>query len=240
MKAIAASRKVRAAKKQMTKARPVPTRAPGGYLRSFNLLPDDATFCKVSQLVRTFLEHSKKPGTSVAARLSVDLSPIQAALEPYLRQITEHACSLQDKDNKKLFPLKDFVTKSYAVIAALPKKTYSKYWYTVPVHRDWYGLDLSGFYTFFLFINDVTPDNGAIKVWKGSTKVKLDQRNPKKSLCHLGEPELLTGEKGCVWMFDGRLLHQSMPNMTDMMRLNVVWTVATKKIAPLIEDLHFK
>jgi len=124
---------------------------------------------------------------------------------------------------------KDPVAFSPILVVAPPKSSRSTGWTNTPIHRDYEEIGQSGVYSFHLFIDDVTEDNGAIRLWLGTTKLPLDPHSRNKSVSRMGVPEVLTGKKGCVWMCDSRLVHQSMPNKTGSARLSLNFLVASKK-----------
>jgi len=240
-KAIIAAKKARARKKRRKSA---PKEAQDdGYLEEFDvsMLPQFEDTCKLVETYTSTMVDSSllKHG----ARNVVDLSPIEDDLRPLLLRITSHITSVSRAlDNKRALPVRAPVAFDFQVSAAPPKSSRSNGHSTCPVHRDITepGTTFSGLYTFCMFINTVTAENGAIKIWKGSQQVKLDPKNRNRVVSRLKGSELLTGERGCVWLFDSRLLHQSMPNATGSLRLNLVWNVSSAKVAGMVDGITFK
>lgn len=95
--------------------------------------------------------------------------------------------------------------------------------------------DCPGHYSFHYFLDEVGPRNGAIAFWPTTTDVA---RGPD---VHKGVPkgherEVLEGPAGALWVLDARILHQSLPNSTDVRRITISWTVCQRGME---DSVHF-
>jgi ectoine hydroxylase-related dioxygenase (phytanoyl-CoA dioxygenase family) len=91
------------------------------------------------------------------------------------------------------------------------------------LHRDF--LEKHVFSVFFL-LTPVTRDNGTVRVYLKSTKWEKDHKKSTEQVVRRNERKfgtseslLMLGEECDVIAFDSRLLHRSMPNMTDSERI---------------------
>jgi hypothetical protein len=151
------------------------------------------------------------------------------ALQPFLNTIINEARGL------KLFPLKTEMRIMHPTLVMAPALNSRSTSYTHGIiHRDLSNVDKTGVYTFVLFLDDVTPDNGAIKMWPKSKNCPHDRRSPKRVIKKsMLEDRILHGPRGTVCIWDARLLHQSLPNRTNKLRRTLVWMVNSKKQTPV-------
>ncbi len=109
-------------------------------------------------------------------------------------------------------------------------------WRKGNIHRDFNSPEVSGVYTFMLFLDDVTADNGAIEIWKESEECQV---NPKNSMRAIDQDNLISecveGKAGSLYIWDARLLHRSLPNKTETDRVTIAWVVKEEN-GPIIEE----
>jgi hypothetical protein len=155
------------------------------------------------------------------------LLPIQATvldeLLPFLLSVVAAATKVV------AFPLKDPVIHAPVIVAAPPSSSHSNGWSKGTLHRDFDSTATSGVYSFLLFLDEVTPENGTVRFWKHSKLIgPIDPRHPERALVQAGlKSELLVGEVGTVYVWDSRLLHRSLANRTQKRRLALQWLVTS-------------
>jgi ectoine hydroxylase-related dioxygenase (phytanoyl-CoA dioxygenase family) len=122
------------------------------------------------------------------------------------------------------------------MVVAPPKKSRGYHDHTKgPIHRDVHTTML-GYWSILFFLDEVTPDNGAVRVWPKTQDTKLDEYNPARAV--KGKPtQILTGPPGTAYVFDSRVIHRSLPNTTDHARRTVQWLVTTPGVPAL--DIAF-
>jgi hypothetical protein len=142
------------------------------------------------------------------------------AITPLLLRITSEA------RNKIGFPVKQPMVQRASMIIAPKSSSLSNPWTKGSVHRDFNNLEQSGVYTFLLFLDEVTVENGTIQLWKGTKLMAIDERHPERPMERIGlTPELLVGPEGALYIWDARLLHRSLPNSTGEWRRTLQWYV---------------
>ena len=147
---------------------------------------------------------------------------INAEIEPMLELIVKQA------GEQTSFPLKNSTRIQESILVVAPWDGSSLNWWTKGlIHQDYASLDVLGIYTFMLCLDNVTPDNGSIKIWKESKMSHHDPKNPGQGIEGLVATTLL-GTKNTVFIWDARLLHQSLPNKTSHARRVIVWMVSSK------------
>jgi ectoine hydroxylase-related dioxygenase (phytanoyl-CoA dioxygenase family) len=115
------------------------------------------------------------------------------------------------------FPLKDSRIHAPVVVVAPETSIYSNAWTKGTLHRDFDCIETPGVYSFLLFLDEVTPENGTVAFWRHSKSVgPIDPRHPERALDQAGlTSELLLGKEGTVYVWDARLLHRSLANRTQ-------------------------
>jgi ectoine hydroxylase-related dioxygenase (phytanoyl-CoA dioxygenase family) len=145
---------------------------------------------------------------------------VKDTITPFLLQVASEA------SRRVNFPIRRAMVQGPALIIAPTNAGQSNSWTKGAIHRDYSPMRVSGVYSFMLFIDEVTTENGAIEFWKFSQYIELDERHPMRPLERCGlELELLVGPEGTVVIFDSRLLHRSVPNATNKLRLTLHWYV---------------
>jgi hypothetical protein len=136
------------------------------------------------------------------------------------------------------FPIRSATrTAQTMLVLAPPLNSRSSSYTRCKIHRDFHTVDISGVYTFELFLDEVTADNGAIEIWPKSKTCPQNEKCPKRVIRALNlESETLVGPRGTVFVWDSRLLHQSLPNKIGTLRKTIVWMVNPESRAPIIED----
>ena len=142
------------------------------------------------------------------------------------REIVEVAKSLK---SKKLPLKKAILAPGLDIVVAPPVSRKSNSWTKGPIHRDYEGGN-PGVCNFFLCMDDVTEENGAIELWEESKNVKIEKTNPERNLRKL-KSRKLTGPKGTVFVFDARLIHRSLPNATTKSRSTLVWYALSHEVS---------
>jgi hypothetical protein len=141
-------------------------------------------------------------------------------MEPLLLQIVSEAIK------NVSFPLKQPTIKDLTLIIAPKSSCLSNSWTRGKIHRDFLDVDVTGVYSFMLFLHEVTPENGAIEYWKDSKLFPVDDHHPERAMSETGAVStLMVGPEGTVYAFDARVLHRSLPNKTEKWRLTLQWVV---------------
>ena len=73
----------------------------------------------------------------------------------------------------------------------------------------------------------VTEENGSINMWCDLKKTPHDSNNPSRGKKGMVVKTLL-GPKSTVFIWDARLLHQSLPNKSNNARTVLAWLVTSK------------
>jgi hypothetical protein len=80
----------------------------------------------------------------------------------------------------------------------------------------------SRFWSVWVCLTDVTVENGAVNMWPGTETVTLLTKAPGRAVSGR-KAQTMLGLSGSVCVFDSRLLHQSMPNVTNSARVCAQW-----------------
>jgi len=147
------------------------------------------------------------------------------ALTPYLLDIVSVASKTVG------FPLKTPKIVKPLIVVAPKKSKLSNSWTKGGIHRDFDCVETSGVYSFMLFLDEVTAENGAIEFWKDSKLCgPLEKKCPERAINKAGlASEVATGPKAYVMVWDARILHRSLPNKSQNQRLTLQWLVTGVK-----------
>jgi ectoine hydroxylase-related dioxygenase (phytanoyl-CoA dioxygenase family) len=77
-------------------------------------------------------------------------------------------------------------------------------------------------WTVLVCLTDVTRHNGAVRLWRHTSDVRLDPKQPQRAV-NGATSTLLTGTTGTAFVFDAYSLHLSLPNTTATERLTASW-----------------
>ena len=147
---------------------------------------------------------------------------VQTPINPLLESIVEKAGEVTS------FPLKKNRRVQEIVLSvAPPDSSRSNSWTSGLIHRDFKSTEVSGIYTFLLCLDDVTEENGSIKIWKDSKTSEHDRKHPNRAIKGMAAATLL-GPKNTVFIWDARLLHKSLPNQSKQSRRVLIWIVSSK------------
>jgi ectoine hydroxylase-related dioxygenase (phytanoyl-CoA dioxygenase family) len=118
---------------------------------------------------------------------------------------------------------------SASTLVAPRTSSHSNAWTKGPIHRDFDDIETTGVYSFLLFLDEVTSENGTVAFWRHSKLIgPIHPRHPERALDQAGlTSELLVGEEGTVYVWDSRLLHRSLANRTQKRRLALQWLVTS-------------
>lgn len=223
-------RKEKAKTKQSNNTPAVKHRA--SFLKQFTLKNKEAIKI-ISQFMEGKMEEMKEEDhdlfISGARRFENCDDPV---LPPLLQSIVDEA-----KETIK-FPLKSETRiGTPKLVVAPPLNSRSTAYTRGIIHRDFVTLDVTGVYTFALFLDTVTTENGAIEIWPTSKQCPHDRRNPTR---HVRQLELdsttVVGPKGTVFVWDSRLLHRSLPNKTRGLRKTLVWQVNSESKPSFVDE----
>ena len=200
---------------------------PSAYFKNF-ILTDDNTF-SLEALQKSInarvlpgpLDHKEQ---NHGVRLLFPIAgTILEEIRPFLLSVVSQARSAAG------FPLMYPLLHAPLLVVAPPKSSKSNSWTKGSLHRDFDCIATTGVYSFFLFLDEVTAANGTIAFWRESKLIgPVDPRHPERALDKAGmSSELLLGNAGTVYVWDSRLLHQSLANSTDKRRLALQWLVTS-------------
>jgi hypothetical protein len=191
------------------------------YFRKFTLpTGPKSTF----QSVLTILDNFVFPAltdyqitTGLRNLVRLDGSALEA-IAPLLLQIVSAAIK------NVSFPLKQPIIEDVTLIIAPKTSCLSNSWTPGKIHRDFLDVDVTGVYSFMLFLHKVTTENGAIEYWKDSKLFPVDDHHPERAMTETGAvSKVMEGPEGTVYAFDARVLHRSLPNKTGKWRLTLQW-----------------
>jgi hypothetical protein len=195
------------------------------YCQKYSLSHCDHQRClEAIQSVVSDLLSSVNCRDTVGVRRLVPLpSPVLENIMPFLLAIVELATKVV------AFPLKDPVVNAPTLVIAPPSSSRSNAWTKGTLHRDFDCIETTGVYSFLLFLDEVTPENGTVAFWRHSKYIgPIDPRHPERALDNAGlSSELLVGEEGTVYAWDARLLHRSLANLTQKTRVALQWLVTS-------------
>jgi hypothetical protein len=206
----------------------IPARPLAGYVRRF-VLENQRTLKNISGICERVMKTLDSDSLVSGARR---LEPFEdTALLPYLQTIVDEARTFVK------FPLnsKTRIAQTSLVVAP-PLNSRSTSYTRCKIHRDFHTLDVSGVYTFELFLDEITTENGSVEMWPKSKNCPHDKKNPKRGIQQLKlESETLVGERGTVFVWDSRILHRSLPNKSDTLRKTIVWMVSSESKPPIAD-----
>lgn len=150
----------------------------------------------------------------------------RAAFLSSLTTLSEHALSLHK--GKLPCPVGKPVIGNIAVVVAPAASPRSNSHSTVEAHADFPDFEEGkGVLTFLLFIDAIDESSGTVKMWPGSLGMNLYQskNRPREiNAARLREVRLVGGP-GALFIWDGRLVHQSVANGSDRETVRVTWSV---------------
>ncbi len=103
----------------------------------------------------------------------------------------------------------------------------SNWWTKGKTHCDFAYTEVAGIYTIMYCIDEIAEENGAVQIWKESKYSNHDAKNPTQATKDMKVTSLV-GPKGTVFIWDARLLHQSLPNKTNKARRVLIWMISSK------------
>ena len=148
---------------------------------------------------------------------------VAAEIEPFFQSVVAKARKLV------AFPLKEVKIHSPLLVVAPKTSNSSNAWTKGTLHRDFDCTETSGVYSFMLFLDEVTEENGTVSFWKHSKSVSpIDPRHPERAINNAGlSSERVYGPEGTVIVWDARILHRSHANSTPRRRVTVQWIVTS-------------
>jgi len=200
---------------------------PAAYFKKFSILKNNEPLL-VS--IRTLISKGvlSLPGNQNHSRGVRHLSDfpenIKAEIEPFFQSVVTEARKLV------AFPLKQEVLIHSPLLVVAPKtSSSSNAWTKGTLHRDFDCTKTSGVYSFMLFLDEVTAENGTVSFWKHSKTISpIDPRHPERAIDKAGlSSEQVYGPEGTVYVWDARILHRSHANSTHQRRVTVQWIVTS-------------
>jgi ectoine hydroxylase-related dioxygenase (phytanoyl-CoA dioxygenase family) len=158
-------------------------------------------------------------------------------LYPIVRQILAEAAVLEGVGSHLPSQLAgNFKVYEPTLVYAPPKSRQGNSWLHGDVHRDFIHRNAGGIFSFMIFLDDVSGENGAIEFWPNSISVPLPSR-PTPALRRITasglSSTLLTGPEGTVSVWDAREVHRSIRNDTEGSRRTMFFFVTTEDAAEL-------
>jgi hypothetical protein len=94
-----------------------------------------------------------------------------------------------------------------------------------PIHRDMEEDESDpGCLLLTLLLDEITPKNGSVRFWTDTVLFPHNRKSPGRYLSESRcPPKELKGEKGSLWLWDARMLHQSLPNTTEHTTNKLSW-----------------
>jgi hypothetical protein len=102
---------------------------------------------------------------------------LNLAIQPWLELIVDMA----GKQTSFLLKTRTRIQEIVLVVAP-PDSSRSNFWTHGKIYRHFLSTEVSGAYTCMLCLNDVTEDNGPIKIWKNSKRSPHDPKNPTQGI----------------------------------------------------------
>jgi hypothetical protein len=129
------------------------------------------------------------------------------------------------------FPIKSKArVQEPILVVAPPVSSRKNSWTCGSIHRDFDTVEESGVYTFYLCLEGMTEHNGPIKLWARSKNCPCEAHNRGRGIERMKlKSEILLGGQGTVFVWDSRLLHQSLPNKNGIMRMGLAWVVNSSR-----------
>ena len=148
---------------------------------------------------------------------------VAAEIDPFFQSVVAEARKLV------AFPLKEVLIHAPLLVVAPKTSSSSNAWTKGTLHRDFDCTETSGVYSFMLFLDEVTEENGTVSFWKHSKSISpIDPRHPERAINQAGiSSERVYGPEGTVYVWDARILHRSHANSTPQRRVTVQWMVTS-------------
>ena len=199
---------------------------PAAYFKKFSIFEDNEPLL-VS--IRTIISEGvlSLPGNQDHNRgvrhLSNFPEKVAAEIDPFFQSVVAEARKLV------AFPLKEVLIHAPLLVVAPKTSSSSNAWTKGTLHRDFNCTKTSGVYSFMLFLDEVTEENGTVSFWKHSKSISpIDPRHPERAINKAGlSSELVHGPEGTVYVWDARILHRSHANSTPQRRITVQWIVTS-------------
>jgi ectoine hydroxylase-related dioxygenase (phytanoyl-CoA dioxygenase family) len=190
-----------------------------GYFGTFDL-KDEKTLEEITTKMNNHSnDFEENSNLMTGGRVMANLDNVKMEdIRPLLDLIMEEA-----RDRIK-FPLKKTRLVRASLVIAPASSNRSNSWTTGQIHRDFSDVDMSGVYVFYLCIDEITEHNGAITFWPESKTCPVSTKTPRRFIKNMQSTTLL-GPRGTMFVWDARLLHQSLPNKTAGARKALVWLV---------------
>ena len=210
---------------------------PAGFLKSYSVsVEDNDNYIKIKQFIRDKVKsYEKDPRIQSGVRRLLEFDEEETkVLHPCLLAMVEEA----RKEIK--FPLRWPMMGHPGYIVVAPKcGAKSNSWKAGKIHRDFSNPEISGVYTFMLFLDPVTKDNGAIQIWRESKTCPVEPHHKERGILQRRlAPELVLGGEGTLKIWDARLLHRSLPNTTTRDRTTLLWMIKNKHGGPDIDNAN--
>ena len=201
---------------------------PIGYLEQVSFHANDWRFLQIDAVVGEFLSMPSTEGPYEGPRTlfhEQDHLFLKERLSVPLKKLTKTLAAHSSLPNI------EYRAQNFAIIIAPAKSRISDAYAKGLLHRDSFDSET---YTCLLNLCDVTKKNGAVEIWPDTLHTTLDDNERDWRLFKKGkESQLLTGGKGTINIFDSRLLHQSLPNSTNVDRIVLSWTLNPMSQPPL-------
>ncbi len=129
------------------------------------------------------------------------------------------------------FPIKSKTRiQEPVLVVAPPVSSRKNSWTCGSIHRDFDSMEESGVCTFYLCLEDLTEHNGPTKLWPHSKNCPCEAQHRGRGIERMKlKSEILLGGRGTVLVWDSRLLHQSLPNKNETMRMGIAWMVNSSR-----------
>jgi ectoine hydroxylase-related dioxygenase (phytanoyl-CoA dioxygenase family) len=128
------------------------------------------------------------------------------------------------------FPVKDPLIHTPVLVVASKAFSHSNTWTKGTLNCDFDCVETLGVCSFLLFLDEVTPENGtAVAFWRHSKSIgPTDPRHPERAMDQVGlSSESFLGKEGKVHIWNARLLHRSLANITQQRRPAFQWVVTS-------------
>jgi hypothetical protein len=157
-----------------------------------------------------------------------DLVPDEGGSNSRLCRAVHNWLKIQPKVKGMLGGQRAYPNSPVFVVACKTKKRGQHPYTKGPLHRD-QDYEGPGYLSALLFLSKVTKTNGCVHLWRGTESTAMDAHNPLR--CVEGRKfNVLKGLAGKLFLFDSRLLHQSMPNLSDETRITYQWLIHTSGV----------
>lgn len=196
------------------------------YFRNLDVT-DSGNYLFVKKLVDKHLSRITREDTFSGVRTLLHFTNKELdTLNPCLHKLV-------DESKKRIaFPLSFVRINAPIIIVAPPVSSHSNFWSKGTIHRDMDSVDTSGVYSFLLLLGNMTKENGSVSFWPCSNGWAIDGKHPTRftKMC----PSItVVGCAGTLFVWDARILHQSLPNQTTRYRVGLHWIVNSTRSPPL-------